>query len=190
VILHVCTGNQARSPMAQLLMAAGFREAYGEAAAEVPVLSAGTVGPAGRPIQPLAAAELARRGVDATGFTSRLADDHLIGRARLVLTATRHQRDQLIAAVPVVMRAKTFTWREMAWLLDGARAEELPGGGLGERVTALPAFAIGRRGYLVPPAPETFDVADPMGKGKREYRAASADIETAIATILKVLING
>ncbi|MET0424219.1 MAG: hypothetical protein ABW046_10105 [Actinoplanes sp.] len=41
MILHVCTGNQVRSPMAELLMAAGLRQTWGAEADELGVLSAG-----------------------------------------------------------------------------------------------------------------------------------------------------
>jgi protein-tyrosine phosphatase len=187
VILHVCTGNQARSPMAELLMIDGLRRALGAAADELPVISAGTRGPAGLPIQPYAAAELGRRDIGSDRFASRLLDDHLLGRARLVLTATRRHRDQLIAPAPVVMRAKTFTWRELGWLLEGADPVRVPGECLAERATTVAAYAVGRRGLNTPPVPALMDVADPMGQGRREFHTAFLEIAEAVDRIVKVL---
>ena len=128
-------------------MAAGLRDRCGSAADRVIVASAGIRGPAGLPMQPRAIEELRRRGVSAAGFVSRVIGPGDPGWAALLLTATRRQRDILIGTDPVGLRARTFTWRELAWLLSDADAGGLPGHGLDERVEAVAAFAGARRGY-------------------------------------------
>lgn len=186
VVLHVCTGNQARSPMAERLMETRLWDRFGEMAGSIYVTSAGIQGPAGQPIQPLAAAELKRRGISAGRFVSQLLDMKMVERAHVVLTATRRQRDEIIAQSPPALR-HTFTWRELAWLVDGLRPDEVPGRYPVERLANLPAVAKLRRGYLQPRPPEQYDVADPMGGTKQNYRNAAAQIEEAIETILNVL---
>jgi len=53
-VLHVCTGNICRSPMAEHLMRAGLQQRLGGGAAAFEVASAGTMGFAGEPMQPYA----------------------------------------------------------------------------------------------------------------------------------------
>jgi protein-tyrosine phosphatase len=185
-ILHVCTGNQARSPIAERLMEASLWRRFGPAAESILVTSAGTHGPAGRPMQPLATAELKRRGIESDHFISQLLDLKAVERALLVLTATRQHRDSIVALAPHKIR-NTFTWRELAWLVRGLDREDLPGRYPAERVLYLPRVARRRRGYLQPLPPEQFDVADPMGGTKQDYRTAAAEIEEAIETILDAL---
>ena len=185
-VLHVCTGNQARSPMAERLMETRLWDRFGKLADSIYVTSAGIQGPAGQPIQQLAAAELKRRGISSDGFVSQLLDLKTAERAHLVLTATRRQRDQIIAQSPSTLR-HTFTWRELAWLVNGLRPDGVPGRYPVERLANLPEVARRRRGYLQPRPPAQYDVADPMGGTKQDYRAAATQIEEAIESILNVL---
>jgi protein-tyrosine-phosphatase len=119
-ILHVCTANQIRSPMAELMMVDGLRRRFGDAAESVLVMSAGIRAMAGQPMQPRAIDELTRRGISSDAFRSTPLDLGVVGHAHLVLTATRSQRDELVASVPGALN-KTFTWRELAWLLRDVR---------------------------------------------------------------------
>jgi protein-tyrosine phosphatase len=185
-ILHVCTGNQARSPIAQRLMEASLWRRFGPVADSVFVTSAGTQGPPGRPMQPLAVAELKRRGVQSDQFVSRLLDLRAAERAQLVLTATRRHRDEIIAQAPRTLR-HTFTLRELAWLVGDLPPGEVPGRYPVERLANLARVAKRRRGFLQPLPPGKFDIADPMGGTKQDYRTAAAEIEEAIETILDVL---
>jgi protein-tyrosine phosphatase len=185
-ILHVCTANQIRSPMAERMMVDGLRRQFGDVAESVLVMSAGIRATAGEPMQPRAIDELTRRGIASDGFRSTPLDLGVVGHAHLVLTATRSQRDQLLASVPGALN-KTFTWRELAWLLRDVRPGGAPGTYLIHRVVNLAEMAIRRRGYSHVPPPDRFDVADPMGGPKQSYRRAADEIETAIATILSTL---
>ncbi|MFE9956935.1 low molecular weight phosphatase family protein [Micromonospora sp. NPDC005299] len=185
-IIHVCTGNQARSPIALRLMEAGLRDRYGRAADSIFVTSGGTQGPPGRPMQPFAIAELERRGVPADHFVSQLLDLDAVARAHLVLTATRNHRDEVVAQVPKAL-PYTFTWRELAWLVRGLKPDEVPGHYAVERAANLARVVKQRRGYLQPLPPESFDIADPMGGTRQNYRVAADQIEEAIETILGVV---
>jgi len=185
-ILHVCTGNLCRSPMAERLMDAGLRARYGRIADTVVVSSAGTSALVGEPIHPLAAAELAKRGVSAHGFRARLLEPDAAYRADLVLTATREHRDRIIAGDPGLL-GRVFTWRELAWLVDRLGNTIVRGEHLTDRVRNLPRAAGLRRSYLRPPPPAEFDVVDPMGGTEQDFKQAAAEIEDAVATILAVL---
>ncbi|NJC70980.1 hypothetical protein HC031_14835 [Planosporangium thailandense] len=185
-ILHVCTANQIRSPIAERLMVAGLWRRFGPVADSVYVTSGGMRAVAGMPMQPLAAAELERRGVPADDFVSRPLDLKAAERAHLVLTATREHRDEIVGLMPAALH-RTFTWRELAWLVRGMDPGKLPGRFPIERVANLARVARHRRGYLKPPAGELFDVADPIGGAKQEYRTAATEIEEAIEAILDAL---
>lgn len=185
-ILHVCTGNLCRSPIAELLMTHQLRQRYGPAADAVLVRSAGTGAVAGQPIHPLAAAQLTRLGVPSAGFVSRSVDLGEVDRAYLVLTATRRHRDELVTAVPTALR-RTFTWRELAWLLTDLDPAEIPGRYPQERLQHIAQAARGRRGYLQPPPPEEFDVGDPIGRNERVFQQVATQIDAAVGIICAVL---
>jgi protein-tyrosine phosphatase len=185
-ILHVCTGNLCRSPMAERLMLAGLQERYADLADTVVIGSAGTSAPVGQPIHPLAGAELAKRGIDAEGFQARLIDLEVAERADLILTATRRHRDKIIAGFPSLL-GRVFTWRELAWLVEDLRDTIVTGEHLTDRVRNLPRAAGLRRGYLRPPPPTEFDVLDPIGGTEQDFKQAAAEIDDAIQAILAVL---
>src|SRR3981189_2861383 len=69
-ILHVCTANQIRSPMAERMVVDGLRRQFGDVAESVLVMSAGIRATAGEPMQPRAIDELTRRGISSGGFGS------------------------------------------------------------------------------------------------------------------------
>ncbi|MCW2614387.1 MAG: Tyrosine phosphatase, partial [Frankiales bacterium] len=111
-VLHVCTGNICRSPMAERLMRAGLAERLGADADRFVVESAGTWGHSGSPMEAHAHTTLASYGVDGADFRAReLVAEHVAG-ADLVLGATREHR---AAAVVLHPRAasRTFTLREL-----------------------------------------------------------------------------
>ncbi|MCU1593365.1 MAG: protein tyrosine phosphatase, partial [Frankiales bacterium] len=70
-ILHVCTGNICRSPMAEQLMRRGLEERLGEGSTAFEVASAGTWGHEGAPMEPFALSTLGALGVDGSRFTAR-----------------------------------------------------------------------------------------------------------------------
>jgi protein-tyrosine phosphatase len=178
-ILHVCTANRCRSALAERLM----RDAL---PGELPVTSAGTRARRGEPIWPAAAVELDRRGVSSYGFASHPLEAALVRGADLVLTATRAHRDEVIAAHPAALR-RTFTWRELAWLVSELRREDLPGRTPLERLAGLAPVAGARRGRLQPPAPHLLDVADPVDGPDGAVAAAAAEIEQALLPVIALI---
>ncbi|MET9018453.1 hypothetical protein ABZV93_00570 [Actinopolymorpha sp. NPDC004070] len=185
-VLHVCTANQIRSPIAERLMWAGLWRRFGPASNEVPVTSAGTRATAGQRIHPYAAAELRQRGVPSDNAVSSALDLGVVAHADLILTATRKHRDEVVSLVPSALD-RTFTWRELAWLVRTLDPLPVQGRSLEERVSNLARVARGRRGHSQPAAPDLFDVADPIGKRKKDYTRAADEIDEAIAAILAVI---
>jgi protein-tyrosine phosphatase len=180
-VLHVCTANQIRSAMAERMM----REALRGRAGSLVIGSAGVQAHPGIRMFPEALDEMASRGIDASDFRSTVIDPDAVAGASLVLAATRWHQDMILAMVPSA-RAHTFTWRELAWLLQDVRPEDVPGDTLTERVAGLAALAHERREkHLAPPA--SFDVEDPVGGPRDGYRRAADEIDAALGTLLALL---
>lgn len=162
----------------------------------IPVGSAGTWTPGGEPVWEPAGQEARQRGWDPTGFRSRRLDPVLVREADLILAATRALRDEVVALAPAALR-RTFTWRELTWLLDGATAEDLTaltraqeaGGPITwlDRVRAVPALALARRGHLPVPPAETFDVLDPADGAPGGTTRAADQIQHAITLLVDIV---
>jgi protein-tyrosine phosphatase len=178
-VLHICTANRCRSALAERIMRSALPY-------DVPVTSAGTRARPGEAIWPGAADELERRGISALGFDSHPLDPALVAGADLVLTATRAHRDEVTAAHPAALR-RTFTWRELAWLVDGVTPDRVPGRTPAEKLAALPSVAGHRRGGLTAPAPHLLDVADPVGQPDGAVEVAAREIEDALRPVLELL---
>jgi protein-tyrosine phosphatase len=178
-LLHVCTGNICRSPMAERLTRAGLRARLGDAADRVLVESAGTWGHSGSPMEPHALTTLAQYDVDGSDFRAReLVAEH-VRTADLVLAATREHRAASVVLHPRAA-ARTFTLREFARLTGAVDPAGLPDGDLGERGRALVKAAAAQRGRVVPDRPEDDDLADP-------YHAPPSVFATCAALVHEVL---
>jgi protein-tyrosine phosphatase len=135
-VLHVCTGNICRSPMAERLMRSMLDAAWPEQAPRFVIESAGTWGHSGSPMEPHALTTLAGLGADGTGFLAReLVADHVAG-ADLVLGATRDHRAAAVVLHPRAA-ARTFTLREFARLTLDVDGAGLPDDDAVERARAL-----------------------------------------------------
>lgn len=179
-ILVVCTGNIARSPMAQRLLQTHLRGTPG-----LRVSSAGTWGHTGAPMERHAATALAEVGVDEDGFRAREVTPELVRAASLVLTATREHRARVLGHEPTALR-RTFTLRELARLIDHVDVRWGPESDVAERGDALVAAAAAARGSVrVPPAAD--DIADPYGAPLDVYRRCRDEIDTAVRRIADAL---
>jgi len=179
-VLHVCTGNICRSPMAEHLMRAGLA-ARGLEGFEVS--SAGTHGLVGEPVFEHAGTQLTSRGIDHADFRARRLVKELVAEADLVLASTRDHR---AAAVTLVPRAasRTFTLREFDRLLS---VVDPPTGDPVERARALVPAAARQRGLVRADKPQDDDVTDPYGGPAEGYPPAARLIEATLQRWLDLL---
>lgn len=179
-ILHVCTANLIRSPIAELLTRQYLPDTY-------TIGSAGLDGVDGRGLPAPVLDVLRHRGVDGRDFTSRRFVPELAAAANLVLTATRRHRDAILAAQPYLLR-RVFTWRELAWLVGGLAPDALPGDTVSERVYTLAAVAASRRGQAPAPPGAAFDIRDPVDGPPGAIARALDDIDAALRAFLPLVV--
>jgi protein-tyrosine phosphatase len=178
-VLHVCTGNICRSPMAEYLMRAGL------SSPEIEVSSAGTHGLVGERVQKHAAAVLTARGIDAKAFRARRLDEDLVSGADLVLTATRKHRAAAVLLEPRAS-ARAFTLREFDRLLSAVDPTGLPLDPE-QRARALVVAAAAQRGLIRPDRPEDDDIDDPYGEPASQYPVCGALIEASLGRWLALM---
>ncbi len=183
-MLVVCTGNICRSPLAERLLRVRLAEAGVQG---IEVASAGTHAMAGHPMPIEAARELEGVGGDPAGHVSRQLSADLVRDADLVVTATLAHRSAVVTLHPRALRY-AFTMRELARLLYasdlGSVAASEPGV---DRVRALAALAVGRRGVAPPAGPGDDDVVDPYGRGPATYAEATAQMAPAVQALARAL---
>jgi len=173
-VLHVCTGNICRSPMAEHLHRALLAQRWPSAAGRLVVESAGTWGHTGSPMEPYALQVLADYGVDGSAFRARELVAELVAGADLILGATREHRAGAVVLHPRAA-GRTFTLREFDRLTAGVDPAELPQADPVERMVALVRAAARRRGFAPPNRPSDDDVGDPY-QGPSSAFAACGDL--------------
>lgn len=185
-ILHVCTGNICRSPIAERLTRGGLEQRLGADAERFLVESAGTWGHSGSPMEPHALTTLSAHGVDGHDFRAReLVAEHVVG-ADLVLGATREHR---AAAVVLHPRAasRTFTLREFARLVSAVDPAQLVSHDPVERARELVKAAAGRRGLVPPDTPRDDDLADPYQGPERGFAICGDLVLTSLQRPLDLI---
>jgi protein-tyrosine phosphatase len=175
-VLVVCTGNIARSPMAQRLLQHRLGPESG-----ITVGSAGTWGREGSPMEADAITALAEVGVGPDGFRARELTADMVRGSSLVLGATREHRAAAVGLDPGAVR-RTFTLREFARLLPLATVPAAAG------VPALVAAVADLRGAArVPPAQD--DVADPFSAPITTYRRCRDEIMASVDVVAAALLR-
>jgi protein-tyrosine phosphatase len=178
-VLHVCTGNICRSPMAEHLMRSMLEAGSPQHARHVVVGSAGTWGHTGSPMEPHALTTLASHGVDGADFRAReLVAEHVAG-ADLVLTATREHRAAAVVLHPRAA-ARTFTVKEFARLLAGVDPAQLPDDDPVARGRAVVRAAAARRGLVPPARPGDDDLADPYHAPASAFALCAQELVAAL----------
>ncbi|GAA3203684.1 low molecular weight phosphatase family protein [Microbacterium terregens] len=189
-ILTVCTGNIARSPLAEQLLRARLAPLEGI------VHSAGTSGLRAVPMTAEAVAIAGRLGVpaeDSAAHRSRYLTEALLDSPDLILTMTREHRRLVAELAPARLRS-TFTIREFARLTTAVSDEEIriaaaaAGSDASARLRAAAAAIASHRGMLPPPTdPNDDDVIDPYRRGSDVYERSTADLQPGIDEVVRIV---
>ncbi|HEU5108590.1 MAG TPA: low molecular weight phosphatase family protein [Micromonosporaceae bacterium] len=188
-VLYVCHANLCRSPLAERLaeLAAARRLPAGGTAGAITFSSAGTDAYAGDPMHRHAVRVLSEYGASTRPFFSRRVDPTLLGRATLVLTATREQRAHCVRAAPAIVR-RAFTLREFGRLCGAVGEADLPAEQSAERAVALVDAAAAARGRFQPVPAHQDDLADPVARPLDAFRTCAGEVWSVLSVITGLLI--
>jgi protein-tyrosine phosphatase len=140
--------------------------------------------PSGSPATPDAVAVMADKGLDLRAHQSRQIDRQILGQADLVLTMTReHVRE--VAVIDVAFLGKTFTLKELVHLGE-ALGPRWPGE---EPASWFARLAANRRreALLGVGHDDAYDVEDPIGGTKGQYRTTAAELERLLARAVALI---
>jgi protein-tyrosine phosphatase len=171
-ILFVCTANICRSPMAERLTRGGLAARLGEEASSLRVVSAGTRGWEGEPMDRFAHETLKERSADPRGFTARRLTVPMIESADLILCAARSHRAEVVTVQPRAIRY-AFTVREFSRLAAPLMPEDIVRGSVHETGTTLVERVVAQRGRRPPVDPADDDIPDPYGQSIDAFRACA-----------------
>ncbi len=169
-LVAVCTANQCRSPMVEVLL----RRALEVRGAAAHVSSAGSLR-GGVAASPGSVKAMARRGLVLDAHESHQLTAADLASADLVLCmARRHAREAVVLHPPAWPR--TFTLKELV-----RRGEAVGPRGAGQSLEAwLDSLGVGRtRGGLLADDPAD-DVADPIGGPDSAYEATAVLLEDLV----------
>jgi protein-tyrosine phosphatase len=187
-VLHVCTGNICRSPMAERIMAAELAAAFPGPPGVADLRGAGTYGGhEGQPMHGPAAQVLGERGVDGSSFRATWLREPQVEWAELVLTATAEHRGQVLRLDPRALR-RTFALRELARLAEFVTPSDLPVGPPSTRLRGLVSVAGGLRAVHQPANRTVDDIDDPFGERVEVFRETADEITTAVRAIIRPLL--
>lgn len=168
-VLILCTANQCRSPMGEVLLRA-LRP-------DLDVQSAGRL-PGGVQASPPAVDLVAERGLDLAAHVSRTATPEMVASSDLILGMAReHVRDAILLKPAV--RNRAFTLKDLV-----RRSKLIGPRGAGQSLADwLGQAAAGRTTADLLGAAATDDVADPMGQSKARYRACADELDDLLARL-------
>jgi protein-tyrosine phosphatase len=163
-VVFVCTGNQARSPLAEALLR---KRVVG---LPVDVTSFGTANVPSRPALMNAKSVGAALGVDLSGHRSRPLADAQLGDAGLVIGfETFHVAAAVVEAGAA--RERSFLLRELAGLLDETAHDRFQGTSAAERIAETHRRRLGR------PRSSSLALPDPAGGPLRVFEAVAAEVD-------------
>ena len=168
-VLLLCTANQCRSPMGEVILRA-CRPA-------LEVRSAGRL-PGGAPASAPAVEVLAARGLDLSGHVSRTATRELVEEADLVLGMAReHVRDAVLLSPGV--RSRAFALKDLVRRGE-ASGPRPPGEALGHWLAVV---GDGRTTADLLGSSASDDVDDPIGRPPARYRACADELSSLLGRL-------
>ncbi len=168
-VLLLCTANQCRSPMAEVLLRARRPT--------LEVQSAGRL-PGGAPASATAVQVVAARGLDLSKHISQTATPELVGQSDLILGMAReHVRDAVLLRPDV--RGRAFSLKDL--VRRGEAVGRRPGGQSLDSWLAL-AGADRTTNDLLGASPAD-DVSDPIGQAPARYRACADELDDLLARL-------
>jgi protein-tyrosine phosphatase len=169
-VLVLCTANQCRSPMAEVLL----RDRLAAAGVDAVVRSAGDL-PGGVRVSPGSVKAMATRGLSLAQHVSQTITPAMVRTADLVVAMGRRHLRSAVALVPDAF-GRTFTLKELVRRASaiGPRPAQEPFEAWLERVHA----GRERAGLLGEDARD--DVADPMGGPARLYEATAVELSQLV----------
>jgi protein-tyrosine-phosphatase len=171
-VLFVCTANQARSPMAEVIA----RSTLDRLGVDGWVSSAG-FHEGGRPATTDARAVMAERGLDLSRHVSRQVGPEMVTGADLVVTMTVDHTLRLATLVPGC-QDWTMPLRELARAATSGPMSV-------DQVHAWVRDTAGRRRPEMLLSREDLDVADPAGRGRAAFERTAAELDSLIGTVLE-----
>ncbi len=178
-LLLLCTANQCRSPMAEVLL----QHRLDGIDASVRVSSAGSL-PGGRPATAHGQEVMAARGLDLSAHQSRQLDGSLIDGAHLIIGMAREHVREVASLRPEALD-RSFTLKELVRMAApaGPRHREESVGAWLSRVSVAR-----RRSDLVGIGndPE-LDIADPIGRGIGDYEKTADEIDGLLALLVDLV---
>lgn len=173
-ILLVCTANQCRSPLAAAI---ADRDAVG---LPVDFASAGLL-EGGRRMPDNGIRVAGELGLDLSGHVSRQIDLEAASDYSVILTMTREQAREIVAAVPALW-PRVFTLKQFSrWL------EEHPKPGDGTLRTWLDNAAQDRSTIELVGSSRDDDIRDPLRSPVRVWRSVARELEVELQLVLNAL---
>jgi len=171
-VLLLCTANQCRSPMAEVLLRARRPT--------LEVQSAGRL-TGGVPATPTAVEVLAEKGLDLSKHVSQTATPELVAESDLIVGMAReHVRDAVLLRPEV--RARAYTLKDLV-----RRAEPAGRRRGGQPLEDWLAIVGSERttNDLLGASPDD-DVADPIGQSIAHYRSCAKELDDQLARLAKL----
>jgi protein-tyrosine phosphatase len=165
-VLVLCTANQCRSPMAEVLL----RERLAGLGVDAVVSSAGEL-PGGVAASPGSVRAMAARGLDLSGHASRELTPSLVERADLVIAMGRRHLRNAVALCPDAF-PRTYTLKELV-RRGVAVGPRRPGQALDEWLASLHS---GRTTSSLLGDDADDDVADPIGGPISLYEVTATEL--------------
>lgn len=180
LVLLVCTANQCRSPMAEVLLA----DELARRGVPTRVGSAG-LGRAGVPAAPEAVRALARRGLSLEDHRSRTLDAALLAEADLVVTMERRHL-QAVGVLDAQALERAFACRALLRAAEGSgpRADGLDLAGWAR------SLSFGRRPADLVGSGHEDDVADPIGRSARQFEATAEELAGLMCRLADLAFPG